>query len=92
MKKTLLGTALALVIAAPAAQAACTMQELQQKAMTYSQKVQALAQKDPQKLQKFAEKAQDVSKRYQESVAKGTTNYDEICKLYDDLNDEMDKA
>ena len=93
MKKTLLGAAFALAVVVPAAHADCTLQELQQKAMTYSQKVQDLAQKDPQKLQRFAPRAQDAAKKYQEAAAQGNgAKYEEICKLYDELIIELDKS
>jgi hypothetical protein len=92
MKKTLLGAAFALAVSVPTAHA-CTLQELQQKAMTYSQKVQEAAQKDPQKLQRFAPKAQEAAKKYQDVVGQGAgANYDEICKLYDELVSELDKS
>jgi DNA-binding protein H-NS len=92
MKKTLIGAAFALIVAAPAANAACTLEQLQQKAMAYSQKVQEVAQKDAQKIQRFAPKAQEAGKKYQEAMAQRGTNYDDVCKLYDELIAELDKA
>ena len=91
MKKTLIAAALVLSVAAPYAHAACTQAELQQKVMTFTQKYQELAQKNPQKLQEFAPKAQAATQKYQQSAASGSTNYDEVCKLYDELNDELAK-
>lgn len=92
MKKTLIGAALALIVAVPVANAACTLEQLQQKAMAYSQKVQEVAQKDAQKIQRFAPKAQEAGKKYQEAMAQRGTNYDDVCKLYDELLTELDKA
>jgi hypothetical protein len=92
MKMTLMGVALALIVLAPAAHAACTLEQLQQKAMAYSQKVQEVAQKDAQKLQRFAPRAEEATKKYQAAMAQGGTNYDEVCKLYDELVAELDKS
>ena len=91
MKKTLLGAALALTVAMPAAHAACSAAELQQKVQTFTQKYQEVAQKNPQKLQEFAPKAQAAMQKYQQAAGAGTANYDEVCKLYDDLNAELEK-
>jgi hypothetical protein len=96
MKKTLPGAALAfaaaVAVAVPAAHADCTLEQLQQKAMTYSQKIQDVAQKDPQKLQRFAPKAQEAAKKYQEAQAQRGTNYDDICRLYDEILAELEKS
>ena len=92
MKKTLLGTALALVVAMPAAHAACTLQELSQKAQLFAQKYQEVVQKDMQKAQRFAPKAEEASKKYQETVAQRGQNYDDICRLYDELIAELEKS
>lgn len=92
MKKTLLGAALALLVTMPAAHAACTVQELTQKAQLFAQKWQEVMQKDMQKAQRFAPKAQEASQKYQESVANRGQNYDDICRLYDELIAELDKS
>jgi len=92
MKKTLLGTALALVVAMPTAHAACTLQELSQKAQLFAQKYQEVVQKDMQKAQRFAPKAEEASKKYQETVAQRGQNYDDICRLYDELIAELEKS
>jgi hypothetical protein len=91
MKKTLLGAALALVVAVPAAQA-CTLQELSEKAQRFAQKWQEVVQKDMQKAQRFAPKAQEASKKYQEVVSNQGQSYDAICRLYDELLEELDKS
>ena len=91
MNKILIGAALVALLAAPAAHAACSTAELQQKVAKFSQKYQELAQKNPQKLQEFAPKAQAATQKYQQAASSGSTNYDEVCKLYDELNDELDK-
>ncbi|MGH7004125.1 MAG: hypothetical protein ACREIP_09265 [Alphaproteobacteria bacterium] len=91
MKKTLIAATFVAVFAAPAAHAACTSAELQQKVTTFSQKYQALAQKNPQKLQEFAPKAQAATTKYQQAASSGSANYDEVCKLYDELNAELEK-
>jgi SOS response regulatory protein OraA/RecX len=91
MKKLLIGAALALSIAAPAAHAACTIEQLQQKAMAYSQKVQEVAQKNPQKLERFGPRAEEAGKKYQEALAQRGANYDDLCKLYDELVAELGK-
>jgi len=92
MKKTLFGAAFILLAAAPAANAACTMEQLQQKALAFSQKMQAMMQKDANVAQRFAPKAQEAAKKYQEAAAQGGTNYDEICKFYDELLVELEKS
>lgn len=92
MHKPLIGAALALLLAAPAAHAACTLQELSQKAQAFALKYQEVVQKDMQKAQRFAPKAQEASQKYQESVAQRGQNYDDICRLYDDLIAELDKS
>jgi len=92
MKRTLIGAALALMLAAPAAHAACTMQELQQKAAVFAQKWQDVVQKDMQRAQRFAPKAKEASQKYQETIAQRGQNYDDLCRLYDELVVELDKT
>ena len=92
MKKTLIVAVLAMLAAAPAAAQSCTLEQVQQKVALFSQKYQDMAQKDPQRLQRFAPKAQEATQKYQEIASKGGTNYDAICKLYDDLLAELDKS
>ena len=91
MRKTLFAATLAAVLAAPAAHAACSVTELQQKVSAFTQKYQELAQKNPQKLQEFAPKAQAATQKYQQAASSGSANYDEVCKLYDELNAELEK-
>ncbi len=91
MKTYLIGAALALAVAAPAAHAACTLEQLRDKAMAYAQKVQEVAQKEPQKLQKFAPRAEEAAKKYEEALAQRGANYDDLCKLYDELVAELNQ-
>lgn len=91
MKKTLLGAALALVVAAPAAQA-CTLQELSEKAQRFAQKWQEVVQKDMAKAQRFAPKAQEASQKYQESISNRGQSYEAICRFYDELLQKLEKS
>lgn len=91
-RKSLLAAALTLALSAPAAHAACSLQELSQKAALFAQKYSEVAQKDLQRAQRFAPKAQEASQKYQESVAQRGQNYDDICRLYDDLLAELEKS
>ncbi len=77
---------------APAAQAACTINELAQKAQTFATKWQEVIQKDLQRAQRFAPRAQEASAKYQEAVAQRGQNYDDLCRLYDELLDELEKS
>jgi hypothetical protein len=92
MKKILLGAVLALTVAAPSAYAGCTLQELSQKAQTFAHKWQAVVNKDMQRAQRFAPKAEEAGKKFQEAVKQHGQNYDDICRLYDELNDELDRT
>lgn len=92
MRKTLLGTALALAVAVPGAHAACTMQDVAQKAQLFAQKYQEVVNKDMQRAQRFAPKAQEASQKYQEAIKQRGQNYDDICRLYDELLAELEKS
>ncbi|MCW5770539.1 MAG: hypothetical protein KIT16_02805, partial [Rhodospirillaceae bacterium] len=92
MKKTLLGAALALLVLAPGAHAACTLQDVSQKAQAFAQKYQEVANKDVQRAQRFAPKAQEAAQKYQEAIKQHGQSYDDICRLYDELLAELDKS
>ncbi|MGH6861019.1 MAG: hypothetical protein ACRECY_12220 [Phyllobacterium sp.] len=77
--------AVALSVVGSSAALACTAEELQTKATELSTKVQALAAKDPQK-------AADVSQKLAAVQTQQATDLKGACKVYDDLNAEIDAA
>lgn len=90
MKKTLIGAALALFVLAPAANAACTQQELQTKAANYSKRVQEVIQKDHSKAQALGAKVQEAAQKLQEAMKQPGSGMDEVCSFYDKLTAELD--
>ncbi|MDR1491038.1 MAG: BTB/POZ domain-containing protein KCTD2 [Desulfovibrio sp.] len=62
------------------AEAACTFEEAQQKAMAFTTQAQALAQKNPQK---YAAIMQDLQPQLM-SIQQNPNDIDKICKFYDD--------
>ena len=89
MKKTLIAAALALFVLAPAAQAACTQAELQEKAATYSKRVQEAMQKDHTKAQALSAKVQEAAQKLQEAMKQPGSGMDEVCAFYDKLIAEL---
>jgi hypothetical protein len=81
-----------MLAAAPAAEAACGQDELQNKAMALSQRIQAVASKDPQKAQAWSAKAQEAAQKLQEAMKRPGAGMDEVCRFYDELLAELDKG
>lgn len=69
---------LALFCMTATAQAACTPEEAQQKAMTYSQALQTKAQKDPNNYAKVMQELQGEMNKVQQEQ-----NMDALCAFYD---------
>lgn len=90
MTRHLIGAALALMLAAPAANAACTQAELQQKAATYSKRVQEVIAKDHTKAQALGAKVQESAQKLQEAMKQPGSGMDEVCAFYDKLLAELD--
>jgi hypothetical protein len=90
MTKHLIGAALALILAAPAANAACTQAELQEKAQTYSKRVQEVIAKDHSKAQALGAKVQESAQKLQEAMKQPGSGMDEVCAFYDKLIAELD--
>jgi len=90
MRKPLLA-ALTAALTMPAAQA-CMVNDVQEKMSNFTQRYQELAQKSPEKLRAFAPKVQAAMEKYRQAASSGTTNYGDLCKLYDELNAELEKA
>ena len=78
------------VLACSAAQA-CTTNDVHEKMSHFVERYKELAQKHPDKVGDVAKKIQVAMERYRAAVTAGNTNYAEICKLYDDMNAELDK-
>lgn len=90
MKQHLIGTALALLVAVPSAQAACTQAELQAKAQAYSKRVQEVIAKDHTKAQALGAKVQESAQKLQEAMKQPDSGLDEVCAFYDKLTAELD--
>jgi hypothetical protein len=90
MKKHLIGAALAFVAAAPAAQAACTQAELQEKAQTYSKRIQEVIARDHTKAQALGAKVQEAAQKLQEALKQPGSGMDEVCAFYDRLIAELE--
>jgi hypothetical protein len=80
MKKMVFLSALVLFFSASVAKAACTPEQVQQKAIQVTTQLQALAQKDPAKMQKLME---DFQKKGAELA--GKADMDAACKYYDEM-------
>lgn len=80
MKKALLALSIAFA-ATPAL--ACTVEEVQQKAMDVSTKMQSLAVSDPQK-------ATEVAQKLSAAQAEAVNDLESACKLYDEMLAELD--
>jgi hypothetical protein len=89
MTKHLIGAALALILAAPAANAACTQAELQEKAQTYSKRVQEVIAKDHSKAQALGANVQESAQKLQEAMKQPGSGMDEVCAFYDKLIAEL---
>ena len=76
----LLATLSAFLCGASIAQAACTAEEAQQKVMTATTQLQALAAKDSARFQKLM--AEHTAKAQEMATV---TDLDAICKYYDEL-------
>lgn len=90
MKKTLIGAALALLVLTPAANAACTSEELQAKAANYSKRIQEVIVKDSSKAQALSAKVQEAAQKLQEAMKQPGSGLDEVCAFYDKLTAELD--
>ncbi len=90
MTKHLIGAALAMALAAPAANAACTQAELQEKAQTYSKRIQEMIAKDHTKAQALGTKVQEAAQKLQEAMKQPGSGMDEVCSFYDKLIAELD--
>jgi hypothetical protein len=71
---------LVLLVGVSIAEAACTPEEAQQKAMAYATQAQAFAQKDPQKYATTMQELQPQLLRIQQNPS----DLDAMCKFYDD--------
>lgn len=80
MKRILLALPLLVVAASPTF--ACTVEEVQAKAMEVATKMQTLAATDPQK-------ATEIAQKLQASQTQATTDLEGACKTYDDLLAEL---
>jgi hypothetical protein len=76
---------------ASSAAAACTTNDVHEKMSHFVERYKELAQKRPDKVRDIAARIQTAMERYRQAVTAGNTNYAEICKLYDDMNAELDK-
>jgi seryl-tRNA synthetase len=90
MKKTLIGAALAFVLAAPVANAACTSEQLQAKAAAYSKRIQEVIAKDHTKAQALSAKVQEAAQKLQEAMKQPGAGMDEVCQFYDKLLAELE--
>ncbi len=90
MKRSIIGATLALLAAAPAAQAACTSEQLQAKAAAYSKRIQDVIAKDHTKAQAFTAKLQEASQKLQEAMKQPGAGMDEVCQFYDKLLAELE--
>jgi hypothetical protein len=90
MKTQIVFVALALLAMAPAAQAACTSEQLQAKAAAYSERIQDVIAKDHTKAQAFTAKLQEASQKLQEAMKQPGAGMDEVCQFYDKLLAELD--
>ena len=70
---------------------ACTTNDVHEKMSHFVERYKDLAQKHPDKVSDIAKRVQAAVERYRQVVTSGNTNYAEICKLYDDMNAELDK-
>ena len=77
-------------LAAPAA-LACNSNDVHEKMSHFVERYKELAQKRPDKVRDIAARIQTAMERYRQAVTAGNTNYSEICKLYDEMNAELDK-
>ncbi|HIU16840.1 MAG TPA: BTB/POZ domain-containing protein KCTD2 [Candidatus Avidesulfovibrio excrementigallinarum] len=69
---------------AVSAQAACSAEEAQQKALAFSQVVQEMAQKDPQKYAKIMQELQPELLQLQQKQ-----DLEALCSFYDKAMDEL---
>lgn len=90
MKVRIALAALALLALAPAAQAACTQQELQEKAAAYSKRIQEVVTKDASKAQALGAKVQEAAQKLQEAMKQPGAGLDEVCAFYDKLIAELE--
>ncbi|MEO9635251.1 MAG: hypothetical protein ABJF89_16295 [Parasphingorhabdus sp.] len=67
-----------------AAAAACTQENMQEKATALSSKMQELAG-DPAKLQELSEEMMAIQKKVQENTADGSYSLQDACDAYDEL-------
>jgi hypothetical protein len=90
MKIRIAIAAMALLATAPAAHAACTQQELQEKAAAYSKRIQEVIAKDASKAQAFGAKVQEAAQKLQEAMKQPGAGLDEVCRFYDKLIAELE--
>jgi hypothetical protein len=72
---------LVLFVGVSVAEAACTAEEAQQKAMAFATQAQAAAQKNPQKYAATMQEIQPLLLGLQQNP----TDFDKICKVYDEI-------
>lgn len=89
MKKLAFAAGLAL-LAAPAGWA-CTSNDLHEKMSSFTERYRDLATKNPNKVRELVPRIQGAMERYRQAAAAGKTDYADICKLYDEMNAELDK-
>jgi len=70
---------------------ACTTNDVHEKMSHFVERYKEMAQKHPDKVRDIAARIQVAMERYRQAVTAGNRNYAEICKLYDEMNAEIDK-
>lgn len=70
---------------------ACTTNDVHEKMSHFVERYKEVAQKHPDKVRDIAARIQVAMERYRQAVTAGNTDYAEICKLYDEMNAEIDK-
>lgn len=90
MKTRIVLVALALLAMAPAAQAACTSEQLQAKSAAYAKRIQEVIAKDHTKAQALSAKVQEAAQKLQEAMKQPGAGMDEVCQFYDKLLAELE--
>lgn len=67
-----------------AAAAACTQENMQEKATALSSKMQELAS-DPAKMQELSAEMMEIQKKVQDSASDGSYSLQDACDAYDEL-------
>jgi hypothetical protein len=92
MKWSIIGAALVLLATVPAAEAACTSEQLQGKAAAYSKRIQEVITKDHTKAQALGAKVQEAAQKLQEAMKQPGAGMDEVCQFYDKLLAELEES